>query len=226
MHDGNPADHAPQAQADAEVQTRRPRGRPKVMPDAEQARIILENAERLFLEQGFSGATMNDIAAACRMSKRTLYRLFPSKTEMFAELVRRHRKRMVDLSEIPDDMPIAQALRRAMSADLDEGAARSRVHLLRMVMMEAERTPDIARVVQREAAGGARPELAEFLAKRAERGEIVIPDADRAAEMLIDLVYGALIRRRDGAYGWRNVEERRRNIETGIDLFLNGAIPR
>ena len=226
MHDGNTADHAAPAKALSEAPVRRPRGRPKVMPDEEQARIILENAERLFLEQGFAGATMNDIAAACRMSKRTLYRLFPSKTEMFAELVRRHRKKMVDLRDIPDDMPIGDALRRAMNADLDDEAAKLRVHLLRMVMMEAQRTPDIARVVDRETEGDARSELAEFLGRRADRGEIVIPDADRAAEMLIDLVYGALIRRRARTYGWRDVEERKRNIETGIDLFLNGALPR
>ena len=226
MHDGNGAEYGTPAQAVSDAPVRRPRGRPKVMPDEEQARIILANAERLFLERGFSGATMNDIAAACRMSKRTLYRLFPSKTEMFAELVRRHRRRMVDLTDIPDELPIGEALRRAMNVDLDEETAKLRVHLLRMVMMEAQRTPDIAKVVDKETEGDARSELAAFLARRAELGEIAIDDSDRAAEMLIDLVYGAMIRRRAQTYGWKDVGERRRNIETGIDLFLNGAFPR
>lgn len=227
MHDGSGAGR-PGATPNSEVFTpvRRPRGRPKVMSDEQQADIILANAETLFLEKGFSGTTMNDIAAACRMSKRTLYRLFPSKTEMFGEMIRRHRRAMVDVSAVPEDVPVREALRRIMCADLPEEEARTRVHLLRLVLMEAERTPEIAAIVADETARGTRSDLAAFLSARAAKGEIVIGDPDRWAEMLTDLVYGALSRRRADGFGWRDTEERRRNIETGIDVFLNGVVAR
>lgn len=226
MHDGSGADHMGATPASELAPVRRPRGRPKVMSDAEQERIILDNAEKLFLDKGFAGATMNDIAASCRMSKRTLYRLFPSKTDMFGELVRRHRRTMVDVNRVGDEVPIRDALRKIMCVDLDEDEAQMRVHILRMVLMEAERTPDIASVVADETANGARSDLAGFLAARAEKGEIALADPDRGAEMLTDLTYGALSRRRADAYGWKDVDERRRNIESGIDLFLFGAMPR
>jgi hypothetical protein len=44
--------------------------------------------------------------------------------------------------------------------------------------------------------------------------------------MLVDMMYGALSRKREGVVGWSNAEERRCHIEASIDLFLNGAMVR
>lgn len=205
---------------------RRSRGRPKVMSDEDQADKILTHAEALFLEKGFGGATMNDIAARCRMSKRTLYRLFPAKTEMFAAIVRRHRQQMLDLPGPHDDMPVHEALRKVFRVDLSEEASRRRIFLLRMVLSEAERTPEIAQIIHDEAGDGARIDLARFLEARVAKGDLSLADTDRASQMLVDMMYGALTRKREGGIGWSNAEERRAQIEASIELFLNGAVPR
>jgi AcrR family transcriptional regulator len=205
---------------------RRSRGRPKVMSDDDQSDKILGHAETLFLEKGFAGATMNDIAARCRMSKRTLYRLFPAKTEMFAAIVRRHRQQMLDLPGAHDGMPVKDALRRVFRADLSEEASRRRIFLLRMVLSEAERTPEIAQIIHDEAGDGVRSDLAHFLEVRVAKGDLQLADAQRASQMLVDMMYGALTRKREGGAGWSNAEERRAQIEASIDLFLNGAMPR
>jgi TetR/AcrR family transcriptional repressor of mexJK operon len=205
---------------------RRSRGRPKVMSDEDQADKILAHAEALFLEKGFAGTTMNDIAARCRMSKRTLYRLFPAKTEMFAAIVRRHREQMLDLPGPHDDMPMHEALRKVFRVDLSEEASRYRIFLLRMVLTEAERTPEIAQIIHDEAGDGARVDLALFLDARVATGDLKLADTDRAAQMLVDMMYGALSQKREGVLGWSNSEERRCHIEASIDLFLNGAMVR
>jgi AcrR family transcriptional regulator len=48
---------------------------------------ILEAAYRLFRRQGYSRATMDEIAAAARLSKRTLYHHFESKDQLLAEVL-------------------------------------------------------------------------------------------------------------------------------------------
>ncbi len=45
---------------------------------------ILDAAYALFLRQGYKNTTMDDIAAALGMSKKTLYKYFPGKLELLA----------------------------------------------------------------------------------------------------------------------------------------------
>jgi TetR/AcrR family transcriptional regulator of autoinduction and epiphytic fitness len=45
-------------------------------------------AQRLFLEHGFGGATTDAIAEGAGVSKETLYRYFPSKEELLADVLR------------------------------------------------------------------------------------------------------------------------------------------
>ena len=56
----------------------------------EQTRTeIADAAVRLFLERGFTETTMDDVAAAAGVSRRTAYRHFPSKDDLVFEQPRR-----------------------------------------------------------------------------------------------------------------------------------------
>jgi AcrR family transcriptional regulator len=50
---------------------------------------IVEAAVRLFLERGFGSVSMDDLAAAAGVARRTLYNQFTSKEEIFREMLRR-----------------------------------------------------------------------------------------------------------------------------------------
>jgi AcrR family transcriptional regulator len=55
---------------------------------AEQTRKrILESAYKLFRRQGYSRVTMDDIAAAAKFTKRTLYHHFESKDQLLADVL-------------------------------------------------------------------------------------------------------------------------------------------
>ncbi len=49
--------------------------------------FILQAAEHVFVRRGFSLATMDAIAAEAQFSKATLYRYFPSKKEIFLQII-------------------------------------------------------------------------------------------------------------------------------------------
>src|ERR1700761_435768 len=64
--------------------------------ESAKRRQILDGARRVFLADGFDGASMNDIAKVAGVSKGTLYVYFPSKEALFAALIREDRKQQVE----------------------------------------------------------------------------------------------------------------------------------
>lgn len=78
---------------------------------AELGHIALE----LFVENGFDETTIDDIAAAAGIGRRTFFRYFTSKNDLpwgdFEELLGGMR---ASLRQLPDDMPIVDALRSAV----------------------------------------------------------------------------------------------------------------
>ncbi len=86
-------------------------------PRAEQKRAaLLKAARRLVTEGGFRDLQMNSVAAAAGVAVGTIYRYFPSKAELCAELVARVSQREVDvLREIArSEGPAAERLEDAV----------------------------------------------------------------------------------------------------------------
>src|ERR1700747_3848527 len=69
----------PNGQNAAGVKTRR----------GESRSAIIDAAERLFLERGFGAVTMDELAEAAGVARRTLYNQFASKEEIFREMLLR-----------------------------------------------------------------------------------------------------------------------------------------
>lgn len=62
-------------------------GRPTKKQSEKISKKIIYEARNLFINQGFYSTTMDQVVAACGISKDTLYRRFSSKEELFAEVV-------------------------------------------------------------------------------------------------------------------------------------------
>ena len=63
------------------------RGRPCQIAEPERRQLLLDAAESVFVELGYSSASMDDIAHRAGMSKKTLYRLFETKEALFAAVI-------------------------------------------------------------------------------------------------------------------------------------------
>ena len=71
-----------------EKEQKRP-GRPTREQAAEIADLVLDKARAVFCEQGITGASMDEIAAACGVTKHTIYRRYPSKLALVDAVVER-----------------------------------------------------------------------------------------------------------------------------------------
>ncbi len=79
---------------------------------------ILTRAEEMFLKFGYSKVTMDEIAANLGMSKKTLYKFFPSKEELVREIIYKMRcgvKDYIDDLLANDEMDFVEKLKRLMN---------------------------------------------------------------------------------------------------------------
>lgn len=77
-------------------------------------------AQDLFLEHGYESTTVDQIAAAAGMSKRTFFRYFPSKDDLVIGKYDLFGDRMADaLDARPMDEPVWESLRRVFDITLD-----------------------------------------------------------------------------------------------------------
>ncbi|MDD3313037.1 TetR/AcrR family transcriptional regulator [Pseudodesulfovibrio sp.] len=209
----------------AGAETRPRRGRPKAMADDERRALIAVEAEKLFVSQGFKGTSTDQIAAACRISKQTLYRLYPGKQELFAAVVESHRVRMIDLGDGYDDLPMDQALARIFMIDLDESAYERRAGFLRAAGVDSAQYPQLREILRIHGGEKNRADLRAWLDRQCRNGRLAVEDTDSAAHMLMDMLTGAVIFDAMGGFGWAGREERVAHFRRCIDIFLRGALP-
>lgn len=202
---------------------RRGRGRPKLMTDEQQATAIARQARDLFLENGYTRTPMEDIAARCHISKRTLYRLFPNKTEIFGAIIDDHRQSMLALPSDYDDLPLEEAIGRIFLVDIDEEAHRRRMELVHLVIVEAHQFPELAALLHERGGDKSRVMLTEWLEAQARRGRVDIEDADATAKTLMDMMFGAIVIDRGKGPQRPGGDDRRIRLRHAIRIFVNGV---
>jgi TetR/AcrR family transcriptional regulator, mexJK operon transcriptional repressor len=200
----------------------RARGRPKCVPDDAQCCMIVNSARRLFVEKGYGATTTDDIAAECKISKQTLYRLFPAKSALFAAVVAGLSQKCLDLPRDDDDLPLADSLARIFLADSAE-AEQERIEILRLVIVEGRNFPELSDILKRHGLEVSRAELADWLTRQCARGRLKAGDMTARAQLLLDMVFGAITIRNIGDQERPGAEQRRAHIHHCIDVFLHGV---
>jgi AcrR family transcriptional regulator len=73
-------------------------------PDESRRNAFLDTATGVFAQRGFEAPTMEELALACRCERRTLYRYFPSRDELFWAAVVRAYGSMVERFQLVFDV--------------------------------------------------------------------------------------------------------------------------
>lgn len=110
---------------------------------------ILASARRAFVEKGFDGASMQDLARNAGMSVGNFYRYFPSKAAIVEALIAQDMEEMsrsfAAILTAPDPM---EALRRTIHARITEAACEGEGALWAEITAASLRKPEIAAITR------------------------------------------------------------------------------
>ena len=164
---------------------------------------ILAGARRVFLRDGFAAASTDAIAAEAKVSKRTLYAYYPSKEELFADVMRGLTIENPQTRALESIEKMSPGSEGELRRDLLELATKivaammqpDYLALLRTTIADTHRFPQLGGLFRASVPERAMRSFATFIEKGRVRG-VVGPevDGDTAARMFVGplLTYAVL----------------------------------
>lgn len=169
-------------------------GHPKAKLMARKRAAILDAAHGQFMAHGFDGTTMEAMAAAAKVSIMTLYRHADDKEDLFRAVIAQACEEASERVRIDRDagltLPFDEALHACAMRFQEHVAGSETVALLRAVMVETNRFPDLAEMTWQAVIGTPRDALAAFLALREETRGLGRDERCRLAAAFLDRLVG------------------------------------
>ncbi|WP_299369362.1 TetR/AcrR family transcriptional regulator [uncultured Tateyamaria sp.] len=183
--------------------------------------LILEAGVREFQAKGFAAASMDQVSARAGVSKRTVYKHFESKENLFLSIVETLSARLtdtLDITFVPGE-PVRAQLRALAMAEGRILTSPDTMAMSRMLISETLRDPALAQAGQGKL--GKTTVFADMLRAADADGQLRVPDPQAAAEEFVALIkakafwpviFGADI---------VSPEEMERIAETSVDIILS-----
>lgn len=162
---------------------------------------------------------MDRVTAAAGVSKATVYAHFRSKESLFAAVVENLRKRIaLPDAALEQDHDPALALGRYGRSHLAVIGSGPVLSLMRMILAESARVPEMSRAFYRAGPGEIILRLAAYLRQQDAAGRLRVPDPEQAAEQFLGMVVGITQMRRLLALPDESAIDRR--IDEAVNTFM------
>jgi AcrR family transcriptional regulator len=164
---------------------RRPPGRPR---DVHVHRAVLVATLDLLAEKGWSGLTMEGVAARARTAKGTVYRWWSSKVDLVIEALVTEGAPYLPAPDTGSFYGDYVVVLEGLAAGLRDRRSR----LVASLLFEASRNPELGRAFREHLTQARRNHLVDAAARGIERGELR-PDVD--VDVLVDAGVAQLLYR-------------------------------
>ncbi|WP_137109697.1 TetR/AcrR family transcriptional regulator [Rhodobacter sp. SY28-1] len=184
-------------------------------------RAILDAALKVFAAQGYTGASMDAVAAEAGVTKPTLYSYFPSKESLFQAMMLGKRDAMLDVFEHPSQAGMVGDLLIFAWAYADTVMRPEMLSLARLIIGEVQRFPEIGRAYQASGPDHLLRGIMRYLDGQRHAGRLEFADTELAAQDLWGLILSAP--RTQALYMPDAVPDRAtlaRYITNGLRVFL------
>jgi TetR/AcrR family transcriptional regulator, mexJK operon transcriptional repressor len=194
------------------------------VPRGQRRRLeLIDVAEKMFLERGFTDTTMQMIAARAGASKETLYRHFESKELLFAEIISRKAGQISG----PDAAMARGGKPETVLLDLGVNLLRTILtgqasFLFKTVVAESVRTPELGDLFYERGPGLTVQRLTQYLADASARGELHCNDPLVSARLFLGAVVSQFHLRHLVQSTWKPPTEKEisQHVEAAVSMFL------
>lgn len=194
---------------------------------APKRRAILQAARKVFLGNGYLGASMDEVAALANVSKVTVYKHFSDKHNLFIAVVTGAIAEAEDSSrplvdDLADSVDVETDLRDFARRHVALVTQPHLIQMRRMIIAEANRFPDLASAWHRAGPERAHAKLAGQIERLAHRGLLHVADPLLAAQHLNYLILSvpvneAMFTGRDKPYSRRQLQ---RYADEAVRVFM------
>ena len=161
--------------------------------DSSKRRQILAGARKIFMDLGFDGASMGEIARSAGVSKGTLYVYFADKNALFEAIVEEESLEQGKIAfNFDHARDVETTLREFGRAYIQVLCRPSGGSAVRTVMAIAERMPEVGRRFYENVLQITINRLADYLAAHVESGDLAIDDCQLAASQFIEVCKASL----------------------------------
>ena len=161
--------------------------------DNSKRRQILDGARKVFMDLGFDGASMGEIARAAAVSKGTLYVYFADKSRLFEAIVEQEANEQGEIAfNFDPARDVTTTLHEFGEAYIALICRPGGGSAIRTVMAIAERMPDVGRRYYERVLEKTINRLAAYLDAHAKLGELAIDDCPLAASQFMLMCQASL----------------------------------
>jgi AcrR family transcriptional regulator len=161
--------------------------------DSSKRRQILDGARKVFLDLGFDGASMGEIARSAGVSKGTLYVYFADKSRLFEAIVEEEALEQGKVAfNFDPGRDVATTLREFGQAYIQLLCRPGGGSAIRTVMAIAERMPDVGRRYYEHVLEKTIGNLAGYLEAHVKATDLDIDDCRLAASQFMQMCQASL----------------------------------
>ena len=193
---------------------------------AERPQELLAAALDLFVEKGFAGTRIEQVAARAGVSKGTLYLYYPSKEELLKEVIRHNVvNRIIEGHEMIErfDGSTSDLLARVLRLWWQRVGETRASGILKLMMSEARNFPELAQFYVDEVVTPSNAMVEKLIRRGVERGEFrAVKVADVVHALIGPLLFLVMNQHSLGACAVGRRVDPIATIEAHIDMALHG----
>jgi len=154
---------------------------------AQRREAILAAALDEFSARGFAATRLDDVAKRAGVAKGTIYLYFRDKESLFQELVRSMLSPVIAQLEAAPmvDLPVRMVIEVIAEVLVREIFGTRRKDVIRLIITEGQRFPQLADIYYREVIARAVPVIRALMARAAARGELPNDALARFPQLLV-----------------------------------------
>jgi len=187
----------------------------------DKAQLIIAAAREAFLEKGYDGVSMDEVANRAGVAKQTVYARYASKDALFLAVVESVQGRMLSAVSAAGPHAIRDRLHRIARELLDVVLDSSSLSLSRIALGASYRFPTLGHSIYGARIKELHAVLADIVEQAAREGCLLVDDPTVAAEQFLALIRGELHLHCLYDPSFRPSSAKiERQINAGIDCFM------